>query len=150
MYETMRDLPSGLFGEFGGLQRELAEMFGFVGRPASIRSVPPGTYPAINIGNAPASVEIYAFAPGIDPSKVEITLDRGVLTLSGERTNDLPDNNDKVSVYSRERLGGSFRRAINVPDDIDAEHVSATYSDGVLRISLARQESAQPKRISVQ
>ena len=52
-------------------------------------------------------------------------------------------------MYSRERLGGSFRRAVNVPDDVDPEHVTATYRDGVLRISLARHESAQPKRIMI-
>ena len=120
-------------------------------RPAGgIRSVAPGSYPAINIGNTSNGVEIYAFAPGIDASKVEITLDRGVLTLSGERPRDLPDTNDKVSVYSRERLGGSFRRAVSLPDDVDPEHVNATYRDGVLRISLPRHESAQPKRIAIQ
>ena len=95
-------------------------------------------------------MEIYAFVPGIDPSKVEIMLDRGLLTLSGERPNDLPENNDKVSVYSRERLGGSFRRAFSLPDDVDPEHVNATYRDGVLRISLARNQPAQPKRIPIQ
>jgi HSP20 family protein len=150
MYESMRGFPTGLFGDLDRLQRELDDMFGFSGRPASIRSVAPGSYPAINIGNTPTSLEIYAFAPGIDASKVEITLDRGVLTLSGERPNDLPDTNDKVSVYSRERLVGSFRRAVHVPDDVDPEHVNATYRDGVLRISLARHETAQPKRITIQ
>jgi HSP20 family protein len=150
MFESMRGFPSSLFGELDRLQRELDDMFGFSGRPASIRSVAPGSYPAINIGNTPTSVEIYAFAPGIDASKVEITLDRGVLTLSGERPNDLPETNDKVSVYSRERLGGSFRRAVSLPDDVDPEHVNATYRDGVLRISLPRHESAQPKRIAIQ
>src|SRR5205814_580030 len=84
------------------------------------------------------SVEIFAFAPGIDASKVDITLDRGVLTLSGERPNDVPESNDQVGVYSRERLRGSFRRAVNLPDDIDLERVNATYRDGLLRISLAR------------
>jgi HSP20 family protein len=72
------------------------------------------------------------------------------LTLSGERPRDLPDTNDKVSVYGRERLGGSFRRAVSLPDDVDPEHVNATYRDGVLRISLPRHESAQPKRIAIQ
>jgi HSP20 family protein len=72
------------------------------------------------------------------------------LTMSGERPNDLHDANDKLSVYSRERLGGSFRRAVNVPDDVDPEHVNATYRDGVLRISLARHVSTQPKRITIQ
>src|SRR5437879_2848050 len=87
MYESMRGFPSSLFGELDRLQRELDDVFGFSGRPASIRSVPPGTYPAINIGNTPTSVEIYAFAPGIDASKVEITLDRGVLTCNTALTN---------------------------------------------------------------
>ena len=150
MYESMRGFPSSLFGELDRLQREFDDTFGFPGRPASIRSVAPGTYPAINVGNTPTSVEIYAFAPGIDASKVEITLDRGVLTLSGERQNDLPDTSDNVNVYRRERLGGSFRRAVNVPDDVDPEHVKAIYRDGVLRISLPRHESAQPKRITIE
>ena len=150
MYESMRGFPSSLFGELDRLQREWDDMFGLSGRTQSIRSVAPGSYPAINIGNTPTSVEIYAFAPGIDASKVEITLDGGVLTLSGERANDLPDTSGKVSVYSRERLGGGFRRAVSVPDDVDPDHVHATYRDGVLRISLARHEPAQPKRIAVQ
>ena len=57
MYESMWGFPSSLF-ELDRLQRELNEMFGFSGRPASIRSVAPGTYPAINIGSTPTSVEI--------------------------------------------------------------------------------------------
>lgn len=151
MYESMHVLPANMM--FGGLDRlhqELESAFGVSGQPASIRSVAPGTYPAINISNSPTSVEIYAFAPGIDASKVDITLDRGVLTLSGERPNDLPESSDKVSVYSRERTGGAFRRAINLPEDVDPERVKATYRDGVLQISLARHESAVPKRIIVQ
>ena len=151
MYESMRGFPpTSLFGELDRMQRELDDMFGFSGRPASIRSVAPGSYPAINIGNTSNSVEIDVFAPGMDASKVEITLDRGVLTLAGERPNDLPESNDKVSVYSCERLGGSFRRTVNLPDDVDPDHVNATYRDGVLRISLARHESATPKRITIQ
>ena len=150
MYESMHVFPGSLFGELDRLQRELESVFGVSGQPASIRSVARGTYPAINIGNTPTSVEIFAFAPGIDASKVDITLDRGVLTLSGERPNDVLESNDQVGVYSRERLGGSFRRAVDLPDDVDPERVSATYRDGVLRISLARDESVLPKRIKIQ
>ena len=150
MYESLFSFPGGFAGDIQRLRHELDDLFGAVGMPAGIRSVAPGAFPAINVGNLPQSLEIYAFAPGIDASKVEITLDRGVLTVSGERPNDLPETNDKVSVYSRERLGGSFRRAVSLPDDVDPEHVNATYRDGVLRISLPRHESAQPKRIAIQ
>ncbi|WP_395140986.1 Hsp20/alpha crystallin family protein [Schlegelella aquatica] len=144
-------IPGGLFSDFDRLRRELDELFGWVGLPTSIRSVAPGTYPALNIGTTPSSVEVYAFAPGIDPSKVEVTVDRGVLTIAGERASTLPDEQDrKVSVYARERATGAFKRAVSLPEDIDPDRVSATYRDGVLHIRIARRESAQPKRIAIQ
>jgi HSP20 family protein len=109
-----------------------------------------GGLPAINVGRTPNSVEVYAFAPGLDASKIEVTLDRGVLRLSGERKSALPDDREGVNVYARERSAGSFTRAIALPDDVDAAHVNASYRDGVLMVSIARREAAQPKRIAVQ
>jgi HSP20 family protein len=155
MYESMLNFPGAAFGDFARLRRELDDLFGASGLPSSIRSVAPGSFPAINIGNTPASVEIYAFAPGIDPSKVEVVVDRGVLTLSGERPSTVSEgagegSDKKLTVYSRERPSGRFKRAISLPEDVDAAQVSATYRDGVLRISVPRRESAQPKRITIQ
>lgn len=139
-----------LFGDFDRLRRELDDLFGLTGLPASIRSAAPGAFPALNIGNTPASVEIYAFAPGIDPSQIDVTIDRGVLTISGERPVALPNEEKKGNVYANERFAGRFRRAISLPEDIDPGKVEATYRDGVLRISVSRRESALPKRITVQ
>jgi hypothetical protein len=67
MYGSMLNFP-GLFGDFERLRRELDDWFDAAGAPSSIRSVAPGAFPAINIGNTPTSVEVYAFAPGIDPA----------------------------------------------------------------------------------
>ncbi|HXF44748.1 MAG TPA: Hsp20/alpha crystallin family protein [Burkholderiaceae bacterium] len=150
MFESLLSYPGSLFAEFDRLRREVDEMFGLAGLPASIRSVAPGAFPAINIGSTPTSVEIYAFAPGIDPSKVEVVVDRGVLTIAGERAADVPDNDARVSVYSNERFAGRFRRAIALPDDADPGKVEAKYRDGVLHITVGRRESALPKRITVQ
>lgn len=150
MYESILNQPYSLFGQFERLRRELDDVFGFSGLPSSIRSVAPGTFPAINVGRTATSVEIYAFAPGLDASKIEVTLDRGVLRISGERASGIPTNDPKVSVYTRERGTGSFTRAISLPDDIDPAHINASYRDGVLQVSVARRESAQPKRITVQ
>ncbi|HEX6363381.1 MAG TPA: Hsp20/alpha crystallin family protein [Albitalea sp.] len=149
MYESMLNFPSGLFGEFERLRRELDDVFGVSGLPSSIRSVAPGAVPAINVGRTPTSVEVYAFAPGMDPSKIDVTLDRGVLRISGERVAAIPEG-EKVHVYSRERGTGSFMRAVSLPEDIDPNQVRASYRDGVLTVSIARHESAQPKRITVQ
>lgn len=148
MYASMLNFPGSLFGDFERLRRELDDFFQPGGQPSSIRSVAPGTFPAINIGHTPSSVEIYAFAPGIDPAKVELVVDRGVLTLSGERTIEAPQG--KATVYSRERVGGRFHRAVSLPEDIDPENVRATYKDGVLRVSIARRAAAQPKRVTIQ
>ncbi|HJV62910.1 MAG TPA: Hsp20/alpha crystallin family protein [Albitalea sp.] len=150
MLESMLNFPGGLFGEFERLRRDMDDLFGASGLPSSIRSVAPGTLPAINIGRTPTSVEVYAFAPGMDASKIDVTLDRGVLRISGERRAGIPEDSDRVNVYSRERATGSFVRAVALPDDVDPGHVSASYRDGVLQVSIARRESAQPKRITVQ
>lgn len=150
MYESLISFPSNLFGDIERLQRNFDEAFGLTsGRAASIRSVAPGTFPPINIGTTPRSVEIYAFAPGVDPGKVELTLDRGVLMMSGERPAAEHSNEERVA-YVNERVTGSFRRAINLPDDIDPNQVNAEYVDGLLHISISRREEAQPKRISIQ
>lgn len=150
MYESILTHPNHLFGQFERLRRELDDVFGVSGLPTSIRSVAPGTLPAVNVGRTPTSVEIYAFAPGLDASKIEVTLDRGVLRIAGERASGIPTDDPKVQVYTRERGSGSFTRAISLPDDVDPGHVHASYRDGVLQVSIARRESAQPKRITVQ
>ena len=155
MYETLWSFPGGVLGEFERLRRELDDVFGgSSAAPSSIRSAAPGAFPAINVGQTPNSVEVYAFAPGIDPAKIDVVIDRGVLTISGERASALPNvdakGDAKTSIYNRERASGAFKRAISLPDDVDASHVQATYRDGVLNVSIARRAEAQPKRITVQ
>ena len=150
MYASLLSYPNSLFGQFERLRRELDDVFGVSGLPSSIRSVTPGTLPAINVGRTPTSVEVYAFAPGLDASKIDVSLDHGVLRVCGERADGIPANDPKVQVYTRERGAGSFTRTITLPDDVDPAQANATYCDGVLQISIARRESAQPKRINVQ
>jgi HSP20 family protein len=150
MYESLLNQPSGLFGQFERLRNELDELFGGAGLPSAIRSVAPGTLPPVNIGRTSSSIEVYAFAPGLDAAKTEVTIDRGVLRIAGERAPAVPPRDAKVNVYARERSAGRFARAIALPDDVDPAHVKASYRDGVLQVSIARREAAQPKRITVQ
>lgn len=153
MYESMMNVSgSSLLGQFERLRRELDDVFGGSGLASGIRSVASGSFPAINIGTTSKSVEIYAFAAGLDPEQIELTLDRGVLTLSGERRSNLSEQPDRepVNVYSRERAEGRFKRVVNLPDDIDPNEVSAAYQDGVLKVSIARKGAPQPQRIAIQ
>lgn len=148
MYESLLRFPTDIFSEFDRMQREMDQMFGALGMPTSIRAVTRG-FPAVNIGTSPKSVEIYAFAPGIDPSKLDISVDRGLLTIAGERPSELPEEAEKVSVYADERFSGPFKRVVNLPEDVDPTGIEARYRDGVLRISVPLRESAQPKRIEI-
>ncbi|OZI31391.1 heat-shock protein Hsp20 [Bordetella genomosp. 10] len=143
MFQSLLDLPTGVFAEFDRLQRALAPAAG------SIRAVP-RAFPAINIAQNAESVDIDVFVPGIDPAQLDVQVDRGLLTISGERRGATPEDGAKVSIYASERYTGRFKRAISLSDDVDADKVSARYRDGVLRISVPRRQAAQPRRVAIQ
>jgi HSP20 family protein len=145
MYRSL--FPRDLFAELDRLQRDMQQVFD--SSPA-IRGFGRGGFPALNIGGTPTSVEIYAFAPGLDPNAIEVNLDRGVLTIAGERKASLPGSDEKTTVHASERFTGRFRRVVSLPDDADPSAVSAKYVDGVLQVSIPRKASAQPRRIEVQ
>ena len=146
MYRSL--FSRDLFAELDSLQREIQESFRM---SPGIRGLGRGGFPALNIGGTPQSVDIYAFTPGVDPAELDVSLDRGVLTITGERAPELPaDDNNKTTVHVNERFDGRFRRVVSLPDDLDPDGVSAESRDGVLHISIKRRESTRPRRIAIQ
>lgn len=155
--------PGDLFAEMDRIQREMQQAFGV---EPSIRGVGRGGFPALNVGSTPQSVELYAFLPGLDPNAIEVNLERGVLTVAGERpdltaagggangsTGDAGGNagsGGRSTVHINERFAGRFRKVVSLPEDADPDGVSAQYRDGVLHISVKRRQQVQPRRISVQ
>lgn len=146
MYRSL--FPRDLFAEFERLQRDMSSVL----EPSpSIRGLGRSGYPALNVGTTANSIELYALAPGLDPQSIEINLDRGVMTLSGERPGLGAASSDRKTTYHQsERFAGRFHRVVSLPDDIDPHAVSAKYRDGVLHVSVQRRASAQPRRIEVQ
>lgn len=147
-----RDLfPRDVFAEIDRLQRELQQPSDL---SASIRGNSRGAFPAVNVGSTTQSVEVYAFAPGLKADSIEVNLDRGVLSIAGERAGaELPrddsSHEEKRTLHVNERFVGRFRRVITLPDDIDPNAVNAEYRDGVLRISIQRRAAVQPRRIDI-
>lgn len=135
-----------IFSEMDRLQRELQQAFEL---GPSIRGIGRGGFPALNIGSTPHSVELYAFVPGLDPASIEVNLERNVLTIAGERADDLSSQEANAAVHINERFSGQFRRVVSLPDDVDPDSVSADYREGVLHVSVKRREAVQPRRISV-
>jgi HSP20 family protein len=139
--------PQDIFAEMDRLQREMQRVFE---SGPSIRGAERGGFPALNVGTTPHSIELYAFAPGLDPASIDVNLERGVLTIAAERPADLPKREENVTIHINERFAGRFRRVVSLPDDVDPNGVSAQYRDGVLHVSVKRREPVQPRRISVQ
>ena len=80
--------------------------------------------------------------------EVITTLQKGTLTLSGERK-DSPASEQAKVWHRRERGVGSFLRTVELPGEIDGEKVAAEYRDGILRVTLPKKEEAKPKKIAV-
>src|SRR6187402_24942 len=78
--------PHDVFAEMDRLQREIQQALEL---SPNIRGFGRGGFPALNIGGTPQTVEVYAFAPGIDPNTLEVDLERGLLTIAGERKSEL-------------------------------------------------------------
>jgi len=149
---------SDVFSELDRLQGVLEQMRRPSGQ-SSIRALSGAAFPVINVGSTPEAVEVMALAPGVDPNGLQITVDRGLLVIAGERKRNLPAGNGQnggaagagqdVNVYAQERFAGAFRRVLSLPEDADPSKVQASYRDGVLRISVGRRESSRPRRIEV-
>ncbi len=138
--------PRDLFAELDRLQRQVQQAFEF---SPSIRGFTRGGFPALNAASTPDSAEIYAFAPGLDPATIEVQLEKGVLSIAGERKGQLPAEGSKASVHVNERFEGRFHRVVTLSEDLDSDAVRATYRDGVLHVSIQRSAAAQPRRINI-
>lgn len=141
--------PAGdIFSELNRLQSVLDQVFR-PGERSSIRGLTGASFPVINVGATPDAVEVMALAPGLDPASLQLTVDRGVLVMAGERKSQMPEQGDNTSIYAQERFAGNFRRVVSLPEDADPGKVDASYRDGILRVTVAKRESSKPRRIEV-
>ncbi|CAH2798367.1 MAG: Molecular chaperone (small heat shock protein) [uncultured Caballeronia sp.] len=108
-----------LFGEIDRLQRQMANLF--TSLPSSLRAARIGAFPPVNIGSTDDSVEIVVFAPGLDPAKIKVLIDKGLLTISGEHRPVDAGTAEDTRVYARERFAGAFRRVIELPRHADPD-----------------------------
>ncbi|MBM5810933.1 MAG: Hsp20/alpha crystallin family protein [Gammaproteobacteria bacterium] len=147
MFGFASAFDGGLLREFRRLEQEMDEMLGQRSWPAGVRLASRGTYPPMNVGLTPENVEIYLFAAGLDPAQLEISVEKNLLTVAGERK--VPEQKG-ATWYRQERFDGAFRRVISLPDDVDPERVTAKYRDGVLQITAGRRQTARARQIQIQ
>jgi HSP20 family protein len=143
------------FADFEQLYDRMDELLGSRSAVSSIRAVGrAGAFPALNVGSSPDAVEIYAFAPGIDPKSIEVSVEKGLLAISGERPADDAKaaggkSSEERTAYANERFTGRFRRVVALSEEADPARVEASYRNGVLKVVVPKRESSKPRQIQI-
>jgi HSP20 family protein len=106
-----------------------------------------GWLPTIDLYEDRDHLVLKAELPGMRKEDINISLHGEVLTLSGERKEE--ETFDKAETYRAERFLGRFQRTLTLPVRVDASKVQASYTDGILTVTLPKAEEAKPKQIEV-
>jgi len=116
------------------VNRLFDEAFGLFGAP-SLRSF---AWPNVELAETEREIRVTAELPGLDQKDVDVTVEDGLLTLRGEKRSDV---DDKDRGYT-ERSYGRFERRIGLPKGVDRDRANATFSNGVLTVTLPKTEAA--------
>jgi HSP20 family protein len=103
--------------------------------------------PAVDIKEDENGFTIVADIPGVDPKDIDVHMENGMLTIKGERESEKKE--EKEGYKRIERSYGSFYRRFSMPDSADADKIKAESKNGVLQITIPKQEKVQPRKISV-
>ena len=103
--------------------------------------------PALDIHETDTAYEVAVPLAGVNPDDINIKMQNGMLTISGELPQPKVEDNRKVVV--QERYYGKFSRSVSLPQSVDTNKVEATYDKGVLNLTLPKLPEAQPKQITV-
>jgi HSP20 family protein len=106
-----------------------------------------GLAPQLDVSEGEEEYRVTVALPGVKPDDVEITIDRGTLTIRGElrRAEEIKDE----QYLYRERAFGRFTRSIALPDQVQADAAEASFEDGLLRLRLPKAEELKPRRIRI-
>ena len=104
-------------------------------------------YPSVDMFENEDALVIKAELPGLSRDDIDVNIDEGKLTLSGERKSENEVEEDKF--YRRERTYGKFVRTFSLPADIDPERIAAEFKDGVLKIEIPKPDEKKPRQITV-
>jgi len=141
--------PWNLLNEF---QREMNTMFGrrygLTRGEHDTEVVTSDWVPAVDVKEEERRFVIYVDVPGVDAGDIEVAMEKGVLSIRGERKSESSEEHEGYKRIERSR--GSFYRSFALPDTADAEGISARGQNGVLEIVIPKQEKVQARKITVE
>jgi len=129
--------------EMERLRRDMDGLFSNYGRTAAAT-----TYPLINVYEDKDTMVVTAELPGTTKEKVSISFSDGVLTIGGKQEPIAGAKN--MTVVRRERTEGDFEKTITIPTKIDQNKINASFTNGILTVTLPKAEEAKPKTITIE
>ena len=145
-YSVQRPRLGRARGPFDELRQEMDALLDRFG--AGVPSGRRGVFPPANLYETEDAYILTAELPGVGPEDVEISIERSTLTLSGQRQIDHGDG--ETSAHRLERASGSFRRAFELPVEVDVDKAEAAQRNGVLMVRLPKAPEHKPRQITVQ
>ena len=103
--------------------------------------------PAVDVVEEKDKFTLEIDLPGLTKEDFKLTVNQGVLTISGERKSKTSE--DENLYRNLERPGGTFERSFKLPENVNAEKIEASYIDGVLKLELVKKEEAKPRTIKI-
>ncbi len=136
------------FGRLFGLRDELDRIFeGSLAGWTHGSQLLSGWNPAVDLYEDKDNVIVKAELPGLKKEDIEVSINDGVLSISGERKSEAKF--EDAETHRSERFVGRFQRTLTLPADVKGDEVKAQYKDGVLTVTLPKAEEAKPKQIEV-
>jgi HSP20 family protein len=128
------------------LSRLSRDLDGFLAAPAGNNNV--SYIPAVDVHEEKDAFVLTADLPGVKPEDIEVTAEKGVLTLRGERKSERRE--DAVGYERIERVTGSFMRRFTLPESVQEDAIKAKFTHGVLTVSIPKKAEVAPKRVTVE
>jgi HSP20 family protein len=128
------------FDPFAEFDRVARRTFG-AGHWTAVRSAMP-----MDVIRGKDDVQLHFDLPGVDSESIDVTVDRGVLTVRAQRTEKTGEDEKLIT---RERVTGSFARRLHLGDTLDTDQIEATFADGVLTVRLPLLATAQPRKVEI-
>ncbi len=134
------------FSELERLRGELGRLVGSLGENGG-RVAAAGVFPLMNVSEDADNFYVRSELPGMELKDIDLSVTGKGLAISGERK--IPAEGGNIRYLRREREGGSFRRVLHVPTEVDSGKAEAKYAQGILTIKLPKAEKAKPKQITI-
>jgi HSP20 family protein len=135
------------FRDLTNLQERMNQLFGDYSRGNEEMSLTGNFVPPVDIYEDEKHVTLKLEIPGISEKDLDVRIENNVLTVKGERKFEQEEKEENF--HRIERRYGQFIRSFTLPNTIDADSIQADYTNGVLKIQLAKRAEARPKQIKV-